>query len=280
MRTGPPPTSGASLPTAFVSLLVHASLIVGGLLMIPDFDPLAEDVTPMMYIPIELVEVSKTTNLAPVMAEARIEEEAVEAKEENTSAETAASAAEDDAVNLDPPPEPPKPPEPKKPEAKPAPAAEESFASQLDDILKSAKDTKPSVPRNTPNTKAANTTTGPPRLGAGDLKRMTASIEQIILSQLIGNGCWADHSDMADARRLKATFRIWFGRGGKFSQAYQLVSPAREPSGDIPLQTFIAHARRALDKCNTIGWHVPEDYFKLPQPQYIDITFIPKVAVQ
>jgi len=27
-----------------------------------------------------------------------------------------------------------------------------------------------------------------------------------------------------------------------------------------------------------IGWQVPEEYFRLPQPQYIDLTFVPKIG--
>ncbi len=107
---------------------------------------------------------------------------------------------------------------------------------------------------------------------------MTASIEDIIKSQLITKQCFADHSDMADAKRLRVTLRVWFGRNGKFSQGFQLVSPAREPINDPPLMAFLAHARRALDKCNNLGWQVPDDYFRLPQPQYIDLEFVPKIG--
>jgi hypothetical protein len=83
---------------------------------------------------------------------------------------------------------------------------------------------------------------------------------------------------MADAKRLRVTLRVWFGRNGKFSQPYQLVAPTREPFGDPPLQAFLTHARRALDMCNTIGWQVPDDYFRLPQPQYVDLVFVPKIG--
>ncbi|MEQ1785321.1 MAG: hypothetical protein ABMA14_28580, partial [Hyphomonadaceae bacterium] len=117
-----------------------------------------------------------------------------------------------------------------------------------------------------------------PRLSAGDKRRMTASVEDIIKSQLITKGCFADHSDMADAKRLRVTIRVWFGRNGKFSQAYQMISPGREPFNDPPLQAFITHARRALDMCNNLGWQVPDDYFRLPQPQYIDLEFVPKIG--
>ena len=107
---------------------------------------------------------------------------------------------------------------------------------------------------------------------------MTASITDIITSQLRDKQCWADHSDMADAKRLTATYRVWFGRNGKFSKPPELIDPSRKPVNDGPLNTYIVHAERALNKCNTIGWYVPEDYFRLPQPAYIDIEFLPSIG--
>lgn len=282
MRNGPPPSVATSLPAAFVSVLAHGGAILAGLIMIPVELPKIES-TPMVYIPIELITIAETTNIAPVIAEAKIEEEPVDAAEEASAGVAAPPPPEEDSVSLEPPkPEPPKPPTPpKKPEAKPAPAAPaKSFDSELDDILASVTKDAPKAARADANAKPASAATGAPRMGAGDMKRMTASVTDFIRSQLIANRCWTDHSDMADARRLRATFRVWFGRNGKFSQPYQLVNPGREPNGDLPLMTFIAHGRRALDMCNQIGWRVPEDYFKLPQPAYVDIELVPKVGAQ
>ena len=279
MRTGPPPSSASSLPAAFFSLIAHASVVLAGLIMIPAATSEIES-TPMVYIPIELVSIAESTNVAPVFEEAEVSEVPVEAESEAAPAPAAAAATPDpeDTVALDPP----KPEAPKaqpKPAAKPTPAPpSKSLSSELDDILASVSKDTPAPKRSNPNADPASAGTGPPRIGV--MKRMTASVTDYIRAQLISNKCWTDHSDMADARRLKATFRVWFGRNGKFSQPYQMVSPTREPAGDVPLMTFVAHARRALDMCNKIGWRVPEDYFKLPQPQYIDIEFLPKIATQ
>ena len=281
MRPGPPPSSASSLPAAFFSLIAHASVVLAGLIMIPAATSEIES-TPMVYIPIELVSIAESTNVAPVFEEAEVSEVPVEAESEAAPAPAAAAATPDpeDTVALDPPnPEAPK--AQPKPAAKPTPAPpSKSLSSELDDILASVSKDTPAPKRSNPNADPASAGTGPPRIGVGDLKRMTASVTDYIRAQLISNKCWTDPSDMADARRLKATFRVWFGRNGKFSQPYQMVSPTREPAGDVPLMTFVAHARRALDMCNKIGWRVPEDYFKLPQPQYIDIEFLPKIATQ
>jgi hypothetical protein len=115
-------------------------------------------------------------------------------------------------------------------------------------------------------------------MSVGDRRRMTATIIDILVSQLKDNRCWADHSDMADAKRLRATFRIAFGRNGKFSMQPELMSPTRKPANDPPLNTFIVHAERALNMCNQIGWIVPEAYFRLPEPRTIDLEFLPKIG--
>lgn len=282
MRPGPPPSSASSLPAAFFSLIAHASVVLAGLIMIPVATSEIES-TPMIMIPIELVSIADTTNIAPIYEKVEEDEEPAPPEAEASPAPAAAASAAiepEDTVALDPPkPQAPKD-QPKPPvKAAPAPPAK-SLADEIDSALATIP-TKPPAPKpRDPNANPASGDVGAPRPGAGDMRKMTASVTDFIRAQLVNNKCWTDHSDMADARRLKATFRVWFGRNGKFSQPYQMVSPTREPSGDVPLSTFVLHARRALDMCNKIGWRVPEDYFKLPQPQYIDIEFLPKIATQ
>ena len=272
-----PPSSAGTLPSAFLSFLVHAGVVVGGLIGVTLPQP-KDSVAQMIVVPIELVTVADMTNLTAVsaMTEDKPLEEEVKAEEANPAA--GVPPPDEDSVSFEKPKDQPKE-EIKKPDVKasPAPPAK-SLDSEVDDILSSVDKAKPKQQTNSAGVAPAASSKEAPRLSAGDKRRMTASIEDIIKWQLITNGCFADHSDMADAKRLRATFRVWFGRNGKFSQTYQLVSPAREPFNDPPLQAFIAHARRALDKCNNIGWRVPDDYFRLPQPQYIDLEFVPKIG--
>jgi hypothetical protein len=68
---------------------------------------------------------------------------------------------------------------------------------------------------------------------------------------------------------------VKFGRDGHFLGEPQLIEPAREPSGDQPMQVFIARARTALRMCNNIGFKVPAEYFEVQPAQYIDIVFLP-----
>jgi outer membrane biosynthesis protein TonB len=263
--------TGATL----LSAIIHTGIVVAGLIAFTA-EPAEIDTSTMISIPLELVTIGDVTDIAPVTEDAKIEDEA-----KPEEAEVVASAAptpppvQEDTVALDPAQKDPKKEEPKKQEAKPAPASRtEQINSVLDGILAGVTDDKPKKTGET--SKATNIEKGQPRMGAGEQRKMVASVTDYIRAQLVNNRCWTDHSDMADAQRLHTTIRVWFGRNGKFSRAYELQS--REPSGDPQMQVFVAHARRALDMCNTIGWIIPEQYFQLPQPQYIDITFVPQVG--
>lgn len=259
-----------------MSVLVHSAAIITTLIALPAATPLP--VAAQVYVPIELVTVADTTNLVEIPpAEIKLEE-LVEAAAAETAAAPPPSPppVEEDAISLDPPKDKLKDP-PKKQEPKANPAPSKSNSETLDDILASI-DKNPKPKGNNATPAPSSGTPEAPRLSAGDKRRMTASITDIIISQLRDKECWADHSDMADAKRLRATYRVWFGRNGKFSKTPELIDPTRKPANDPPLNTFIVHAERALNKCNQIGWYVPEDYFRLPQPAYIDLEFLPKIG--
>ena len=258
-----------------MSVLVHSAAIITTLIALPAATPLP--VAAQVYVPIELVTVSDTTNLTEIPpAEIKLEDLVEAAAAENAAAPPPAPPpVEEDAISLEPPKDKPKDP-PKKQEPKANPAPSKSFSDELEGILDTAKkEQKSGKPNASP---APSGTPEAPRPSRGDQRRMTASITDIIISQLRDKECWADHSDMADAKRLRATYRVWFGRNGKFSQTPQLMDPSRKPANDPPLNTFIVHAERALNKCNQIGWFVPEEYFRLPQPAYIDLEFLPKIG--
>lgn len=114
---------------------------------------------------------------------------------------------------------------------------------------------------------------------APDRKAETRAMLTDIRMHLINQRCWADQSDLPDSRTLRATFRIWFGRDGKFSQEPEMVFPKSEPDAGTSMATFVANARRALSMCNAIGWPVPALYFELSDhPQWIEIEFLPQVS--
>ena len=270
-----PPASIASLPSAFFSFLLHGGVVIATLLSMPQAEPLT--VMTQHYVPIELVDMSDETNLTEIAAAMEKAEEEASLEEESKAAPAPAPPpVEEDAVSFDEPKEQPKQ-EPKKDPPKAAPAPSKSLSSELDDILAGIeKAPKPS--KSNSNVAPASAANEAPRMSVGDRRQMTATIIDILVSQLKDNRCWADHSDMANAKRLRATFRIAFGRNGKFSMQPELVSPTRKPANDPPLNTFIVHAERALSMCNQKGWIVPEAYFRLPEPRTIDLEFLPKIG--
>jgi hypothetical protein len=259
-----------------VSAAGHVALIAAGLFVIP-MQPKSSESTPMMILPVELLTIAETTNVAPVAEEAPedpIEEEAtdVATAAESTAPEPAA-AAEPEPI---PEPAPAEKPEPKKPEPKPAPKAEkkESFEDSLAGILQSVDKTPPKA-RPAEKKAAANPfqSTDKPRPGVGDPGRMTITVADFIRDQLLRKGCWGDQDDMADAKRLRAVIRVRFERDGRLMGSPELIDPSRTPQGDMPMQVFIQRAYRALSKCSPFT--VPPEYYAVSPAQWIDIEFLP-----
>jgi hypothetical protein len=106
-------------------------------------------------------------------------------------------------------------------------------------------------------------------------KSTTPAIADAIMSQFLARSCWADQDDLAVARKLRAVFAIQLGRDGHFAVPPKLIVPEAEPKNDPTLQTFIARARAALDKCNAMGFQVPEAYFSYTPPLIIELDFRP-----
>ena len=272
-----PPASIVSLPSAFFSFLLHGGVVVATLWSMPQSEPLP--VTTQHYVPIELVDMSDETNLTEIAAAMeKADEEASLEEKSKAAAAPAPPPVEEDAISFDELKDKPKQ-EPKKDPPKAAPAPSKSLSSELDDILAGIEKT-PKPSKSNSNVAPASTANEAQRTAVGrvEQRRMTATIIDIIVSQLKDNGCWGDLSDMADAKRLRTTFRIAFGRNGKFSTRPQMISPVRAPANDGPLTTFILRAEQALNKCNQIGWIVPEAYFGLPEPRTIDLEFLPKIG--
>lgn len=269
--------------SAFFSLAAHVGVVVAGVLTWQEQVSAPEEATPMIVIPLELMTIGDVTDIAPIVDAKTVDEAASAEEAEPIYAAAAAPPPEEDTVNLNDAVTPPKKEEAvKKPEAAPAPAKkkDEDLNSFLDSMLTDVKKDKPKATP-APAGRTATTETGAPRMGAGEMRKTQVTVTEYIRAQLVNNRCWTDHSDMADAARLKTTIRVWFGRDGKFSKDPELREPTREPFNDPPMQVFIQHARTALSKCNTIGWKVPPEYFKIePSPAFIDIQFVPKIGAQ
>jgi outer membrane biosynthesis protein TonB len=262
------------------SVALHVGLVLTGLAAAPVMMSQPRD---MVILPVELLEISDTTNVAPVVVadpEAEISEEPESPAEDAPQpSATPSEAPEAEAEILpDAAKKPEVKPEPKKetpkPKVEPKAEAEEDFGGALSSILKTAEKKRETAP--TGSKSAAdmrNIDEGAPRKGAGDNQRMTITVADFIRDQLQRKGCWGDQEDMADARRLRATFRIRFNKDGTFLEEPQMVAPVREPSGDQPMQIFVQRARRALSMCSP--YTVPKEYFQTMPAQWIHIEFLP-----
>lgn len=264
------------------SVALHLAFAAAGIVVVPQ---LPRESTPMVILPVELLTIGDTTNVAPVVEEQPEADIAEEAAAEPEPAESQPDPSEAEAEPIPEPeaeiiPEPePKPkepepkPEPKKPEPKPEPKPD--FNDSLSSILKSVEKPKETqAPRN--DRTAAdlrNVENQAPRRGVGDNQRMTITVADFVRSQLISRGCWADQDDMADAKRLRAVIRIRFERDGRLLGSPELIEPAREPTADRPMQIFVQRARRALNQCSPFT--VPAEYYQVSPPQWIDIEFLP-----
>ncbi len=254
------------------SLAIHAAIAAAGLVAAPQ---LAPPPSPMRLLPVELLEIADTTNVAPVYEQPEAEEPVAE---EATADETAAAAPASAPERVEALPAPterrPEPEAVKPPAPKPRAQEPEALEDTLEGVLKSVE--KSRARRPAPQKTAADirqVTDASPRSGAGDNKRMTVTVADFIRSQLIAKGCWNDQDDMADARRLRAVIRIRFDRDGRLLGAPELREPARLPAGDPPMQIFTQRAFRALNMCSPFT--VPPEYYEVTPAQWIDIEFVP-----
>lgn len=256
-----------------VSIGFHLALLAGGVVVAPR---LMAEPAPMMILPVELLTIADTTNVAPVAEKQPETAEEADASVDKAAQASAAAPEEKPeplpepvpAETRKPAPEPPK----DEPKAKPAPSKSEKMVDTLDSILKSVPDKKASrtaADRTTANLR--NVEDAKARKGAGDNQRMTITIADSIRSQLMTRGCWTDKDDMPDAKRLRATVRVRFERGGRLQGDPQLIDPPRQPAGDRPMLVFIQQALASLRQCEP--FQVPSEYYATSP--YIDLIFVP-----
>ncbi len=264
------------------SVVLHLAVAAGGFVIVPQ---LPRESSPMVILPVELLTIGETTNVAPVVEAQPEAEIAEEASAEPEPAESQPDPAEAEPIpepeaeiipEPEPEPEPEKPepaPAPKKPEPKPEPKPD--FNDSLSSILQSVERPKETQAPQNDRTAAdlRNVENQAPRRGVGDNQRMTITVADFVRSQLISRGCWADQDDMADAKRLRAVIRIRFERDGRLLGSPELIEPSREPTADRPMQIFVQRARRALNQCSPFT--VPSEYYEVSPPQWIDIEFLP-----
>jgi len=266
--------------SGLLSFILHAAFALAGLIAAPYL--VNDESTKMMIIPLDL-EVADTTNLKPIAA--NVSEEPIDAPQPKVESFTQAAPPPPTADEILPDetkPE-PKKEETKKPEAatppppKPPEKEKTSALQDLNSILKGV-DRTAAQPRQNTGAKPSFSSVddaGAPRDGTGDRNRNSASIADQIMSQLLARNCWTDQDDMADARRLVAVIAVQFGRDGHIRGGLKLIEPNPRPTSDQVFQVYIQRAMDALNKCNTLGFQVPEAYFQYNPPLVIELRFKP-----
>lgn len=236
----------------------------------------------LIIVPIELVTVADTTNLAvskpkepekvpepepepdptpepddPIPEdEAEISDEPDPFAEEEGNTKATPEEVEPVPEEIEPEEaEPEKKPEPK-PTPKPTPKVippeekKETTNSFLNSVLQTTEDKKKTRERefkSAPDLKKVENANENKR-SAGDRSRDTATWSTLLRSK-IETKCFRDPSDMANAKRLKVTYKITFNRDGNLMRAPRRVQPTIIPAGDQQLRVFDINASRAIEKC-------------------------------
>lgn len=248
-----------------LSLILHAAFAIGGVTVAPALVTKSE---PVPMFDIELVSISEVTNLRPAAAEEVVEEEEVKPEEPPPAPEPEEEIPIPEEAAPPPPPK-----EEPKPEPKPEPKKEPDFDDELKKLLAAANSTpapskkEESKPKNPFDPKNR-------RPGAGAGTADTVTIEHYIMRQILDNGCWSKQTGLADAQTMTATIRVRFGRDGRFSEEPKLIEPSRMPSGG-PYLVYVTRAFSGLNKCNSLGFKVPPEYFTAMKSPTIDLRFQP-----
>lgn len=256
------------------SIALHLAVIGAGYIVLPAITRPIDQASAI--VPIELVEVSEVTNIAPAP---RIEEEA---EPEETPPpieeflEDVDSLPAEEVVEADEPPPPPPeeaPPEEPEPEPEPEPQPEEDEpepepeedrpilqpepedpladvlgdASSLFDRTPRDQRQSPPTPREEPELEDEQPRSSEQRRGAGDMSGNTASVVAMIQSQMYV--CWDDVVDLPNPGRLNVTVRMVLNPDGTLRGPVELVEPRRAPIGDRAMQVAIERAIRAVQRC-------------------------------
>jgi len=258
-----------------VSFCLHFALVVTGMIKFPD--PPRPPEQQMVVLPLEIMKISDSTNVAaasmkiPKAPDPKAMEEAAKAAPSAASAPVPAAEAEV-MPGTAPTPKPsisPTPTATPKKEAR-AEKKKDDFNDVLNSVLQSAKTAKPAQrPVTTPG--SINNVDNVNRQGMGDNKTNTATFAAYFSSQLKAK-CWGDQDDLPDAKRLHALIRVRFNSSGMLNGEPELVEPNRMPASDRTMTIFVTRALRALQQCQPFT--IPPEYNQRSQPA-IELNFVP-----
>ncbi|MAV50247.1 MAG: hypothetical protein CME93_04715 [Hyphomonadaceae bacterium] len=255
------------------SILLHLAVVGLGYLswpVIASDDRSSED---LFIVPVELVDLSETTNIAAVTEEAPAEEPPVEAVEEEPT-ETAMEELLDELLPEDElatsgefqQPEQAVPEEtapdfvPDAETAEPETAESDttqplaadsldSFLSQAESTFSSERPTRTQQePLRVPERQLEDNTQAPiVRRGAGARSANTARLEALLYSQLYR--CWDGVDDQPQPDQLNVSLSVELDISGNLKGNIRWISPSRLPLGRSPMRVAMERAQRAVQKC-------------------------------
>jgi len=213
---------------------LHAAALAATLIVWTHATPPVK--TPKAAVPIDIIDVSPVSNVAPIAADV----EPVE-----TLAPEAVEGAPQELVEAAP-----------APLLKPAP--EKQAAQQktreglnLDDLAKMLDRSKPAGARQAPVATGAKPKPGErPRAGIGAGDGLTVTEEDAIRAQM--RGCWRMPIDMVTPEKLIVKVHVSFDASGAVLGQPDVVSPANFRSADPPTRAAAEAALRAVRLCNPL----------------------------
>ena len=263
------------------SIVLHAAVLSAGYIVLPGLSRPTQ--VSVEIVPIELVEVSELTNIAPRVQREEPEEveepprledylDDVDSVSEDAIVEEDMMAASeivpepdvsDTVIIPDDPVETPAPePEPDEPEPEPdRPLLEQQPEDDpLDSILGDASNLFDRTPRDQsksppppPSDDRSDLEDEQPgaaddRRGAGEQTGNTAAVVSMIQAQM--KICWDDVVDLPNPERLNVTVSVTLNRDGTLKDDVELVKPARVPIGDRTMGVAVDRAVRAVRNCS------------------------------
>jgi hypothetical protein len=267
----------------FLSFVIHAGLIVGGLIYLPKA---AQHFETPPIVPIDLVTLADMTSLraaAPEpeeVPEEAVEEDSIEDEiidpapvpepepEVEREVEVIDADPETEPEPVEDDPEPELEPEPVQPEPErivqpPAPTpAQPSLADMLGDLEREVAEAR---------TETGTPDQGERRQSVGDGERMTATISDLINSQT--SRCWRTSIDAPDAQNLVIVLEIRLNRDGSLAMPPALQDAYRIRNSANPyLRVAAERAIGAVVDC--APYRLPAESYS--QWRHIDVGFTPQ----
>jgi hypothetical protein len=254
---------------------LHLAVITAASVAWPMTFDLPDETPPA--IPVELVKVADTTNVAPAVPDPPKEqpktEEQQQPQPDATPPPDTEVAPEPDKPPV-PKPAPPKeevaaPAHPVRPRLKPLRTAPQKF--DVDSVLAMLDKSTPAKVAPVPNVKPAEV----PVKGLGAQDGFTVDIKDALLSQM--RECWNVPVGAPDPEKLIVQVRVFLAQDGSLAQAPQLEPATRTAAATNPyIRTAAEAALRAVNVCEPYK-HLPPDKYQVWRE--IVMTFDPSKMI-